>query len=762
MNETDKEFVDSYDSTDKISMTVSDMDMQRQDSKIPTARIHKRESIYDEDTLEEESLYFDDDTSTFYLDSEDGDEYDEYDESLDYDSLVNSPPNFVLILTVIASLFIILPIAGWYLYSNYQEERNKQEKLLEKEREQQMAIKREIDKKIAPFLRRANDAFENFDYKTVGIEVEKILEIDPENQDALLLKDMVATAAKKMAAPLKAKAKSIIDQFDSIDYSHGFEEKLDAFQASLSEANSNFDNGEYVKAQVAYKELTPKLVAFIQLVKHRNSTRDFLYRTVSKQEDLTGIADDVAALQVWDKADAIIKKAKKLYSEGSYQKSSNQLSLANELLDKLRNYSDGIAQVNYAKVKYERLLKVIDRIFLEKFGNPAWQNCKNDCEQAEKFVSAQKWDYAVKKYTSAREQLVKAIALAVLQSEQAKLQKKAYAKFRPVYDKAQVVLKSAKEFAKKVELDNFSEDEQKFEIKELMKRNAKEGCSDAIKLLSALDIKHLNNSDQQKVKDMKVSLQDASDSIIIGPNLPNEITTATLDMTLVKVEPGKFMMGSSDGGSDEKPIHSVTITFPYWVGIFEVTQKQYETIIHDNPSHCIGDKNPVERVSWKNAVDFCKKLTQIEKSSGTIPDGYQFRLLTEAEWEFAARGGNNSGGFEFAGSDNIDEVAWHKNNSEGKPHPVGMKQPNELGLFDMSGNVWEWCYDLYSKYPSTPVTDPIGAKKGRSHVNRGGSWHYYETKGRVSARKSNAPETYLPGSTLTDLGFRICLGKIIK
>jgi serine/threonine-protein kinase len=218
-------------------------------------------------------------------------------------------------------------------------------------------------------------------------------------------------------------------------------------------------------------------------------------------------------------------------------------------------------------------------------------------------------------------------------------------------------------------------------------------------------------------------------------------------MELLLVQPGKFMMG------DKESQHEVTLTKPFWIGKFEVTQEQYEKVTGVNPSGCkySGRDAPVEQVTWSDAAEFCRRLS--EKEGKALPKGYVFRLPTEAEWEYAARGGRNSNGFEYSGSNTPDDVAWSRNNSGGKTNPVGRKKPNELGLYDMSGNVWEWCNDLDGAYLSEPEKDPMGAKTGFLRVNRGGSWLRDARLCRSAIRGKGPPDICADG-----LGFRLAIG----
>ena len=169
-----------------------------------------------------------------------------------------------------------------------------------------------------------------------------------------------------------------------------------------------------------------------------------------------------------------------------------------------------------------------------------------------------------------------------------------------------------------------------------------------------------------------------------------------VSIEMVRVEAGTFMMGIDDGFLDGQNVHQVTLTNNYYIGKYEVTQALWKAVMGKKPSKFKGDNLPVEKVSWDDCLKFIKKLNDIT--------GRDFRLPTEAEWEFAARGGNKSKGYLYSGSNNIANVAWYNNNGGSKSHPVGLKQANELGIFDMSGNVREWCQDLYGDYPNSAQT----------------------------------------------------------
>ncbi len=216
------------------------------------------------------------------------------------------------------------------------------------------------------------------------------------------------------------------------------------------------------------------------------------------------------------------------------------------------------------------------------------------------------------------------------------------------------------------------------------------------------------------------------------------------DMVLVKG--GTFTMGAtseqgSDCDDDERPAHQVMVS-NFYISKYEVTQKQWFEIMGTNPSNFKGDNLPVECVTWNEVQEFIQKLNAMT--------GKNYRLPTEAEWEYTSRGGSRSKGYKYSGSNTIGNVAWYDGNSGGKTHPVGQKIPNELGLYDMSGNVWEWCSDWYGNYGSGSQTNPKGPSSGPGRVNRGGSW----CSGARSCRVSNRYD-YYPGVRDFDLGFRL-------
>ena len=229
-----------------------------------------------------------------------------------------------------------------------------------------------------------------------------------------------------------------------------------------------------------------------------------------------------------------------------------------------------------------------------------------------------------------------------------------------------------------------------------------------------------------------------------------------VSLEMLELPTGSFCMGSNNGNPDEKPVHRVAVNYSFYMGRYEVTQAQWQAVMGNNPSNFKGDlaepyiKLPVEQVSWDDAQNFINKLNELN-------DGFRYRLPTEAEWEYACRAGTTG---DYAG--NLGEMAWYSENSGSKTHPVGGKQPNAWGLFDMHGNVWEWCQDWYhDSYNGAPGDASAWLSRGEQkyRVLRGGSWDGNAAVLRSATRSWQQPDG--PGR-LSNLGFRVVADSLAR
>jgi formylglycine-generating enzyme required for sulfatase activity len=228
---------------------------------------------------------------------------------------------------------------------------------------------------------------------------------------------------------------------------------------------------------------------------------------------------------------------------------------------------------------------------------------------------------------------------------------------------------------------------------------------------------------------------------------------------MVEIPAGTFQMGQI---GIETPVHTVNITKAFYMSKYEITQKQYKDVINSNPSYFFDkDNNPVEDVSWNDAVQFCNELSKKEglEQCYTFENGTTwrcdfdkkgYRLPTEAEWEYACRAGTLTDYYTGTTESQLASAAWYSGNSNSTTHPVGQKVANNFGLYDMSGNVWEWCWDWYSSYIAGTFDDPVGPNSGSYRVERGGSWYDYATNCRSASRYSDFP---VPRSST--IGFRV-------
>lgn len=238
------------------------------------------------------------------------------------------------------------------------------------------------------------------------------------------------------------------------------------------------------------------------------------------------------------------------------------------------------------------------------------------------------------------------------------------------------------------------------------------------------------------------------------PQAGRAFTLAALELKMTWIEPGEFMLGSPDDessrGTDEGPQTRVTLTRGYWLGKSEVTQAQWRAVMGTSPSRFKAPVFPVEQVSWTEAAEFSRRVTERERAAGRLPAGYVYTLPTEAQWEYAAKAGA-TGAF----SAHVDDLAWHDQNSGPGTHPVGTKKPNGWGLHDTLGNVWEWCADWYGPYPGGTVQDYSGPATGSSKASRGGSWW----AGPRGARPANRYRD-MPQNGNDDVGFRLALAPV--
>jgi hypothetical protein len=270
------------------------------------------------------------------------------------------------------------------------------------------------------------------------------------------------------------------------------------------------------------------------------------------------------------------------------------------------------------------------------------------------------------------------------------------------------------------------------------------------------DLQQINILNKQSAYGIKLDefLSAKPEETILAPKqievIAQSVPTAAGDLSLARIPLGLITPDIT------KPKFKVKITYDFSLGQYEVTQSQYRKLMGDNPSTFRGHYNlPVETVTWEQAVEFCKRLTREEHVAGRLAEDYEYRLPTEAEWEYAARAGTDTRFFFGKDSSKIGEYAWTKSNSEAKTHIVGKKSPNPYGLHDIYGNVFEWCYDWYGEYPNMPIDNYSGPETGEARVLRGGYYDQAADEMGAGIRGGHKPVVKSPA-----IGFRICLAPI--
>ena len=247
----------------------------------------------------------------------------------------------------------------------------------------------------------------------------------------------------------------------------------------------------------------------------------------------------------------------------------------------------------------------------------------------------------------------------------------------------------------------------------------------------------------------------APESIVAAPaSNDGTLLTNSVGMDLKLIPAGTFKMGDNSFFlPNMQPTHKVTLTKDFFIGVYEVTQEQYERVMGNNPSFRKDPQKPVDKVSWDDAVEFCRKLSELPEEKAA---GYVYRLPTDAEWEYACRAGTKTV-YSFGDDESqLGDFEWYYENSDGGTHPVGQKTPNGLGLYDMHGNVWEWCENRFYYYAKDSVRDPLGPSSGSNRVSRGGSYLTLASHCRSAVRFQLKPT-----ESFSTLGFRVALSPVM-
>ncbi len=669
------------------------------------------------------------------------------------------------IIAVLLIILVLIGAGGYFGYTKYREvqkskaEQLAREKAAEEERQRQEQLAKETQEKLNSLKKKLKSSFRKGDLSAASAAASEILSIDPQNSYARTMQDRIKEkAGLAETAPVKSRAEMVFERLSRISPEHGFQKKKDTLKLKLNTAKTLFGAKSYGNALGKYQEVITGCRKLVKLDSERNSAMVSSKRSEQEKQSAEKSNASSLAKSIWNSAKSLEDDGKAKLAKGDFSGAKKSFTASEKEYKHAKNYAIGTSALAIIKKQYEAQLAKVKRADIDKFGGADWAEARLAVSSADNAVSSEDWDKALSSYRKAVTLIAKAVEKARGDAELERKQTAAKA----AYDKA---MNTAQGYFTKAQAS-------KRDVP-----SARKFCDAALKELRSVSTTYLDNTARSNLSKLTGEIEFFSKNLWNIPVKDKSWTVPRLDMKFVYVSPGSFMMGTKDGCSYERPVHRVTISKGYWIGKYEVTQTEYQAIMGTKPSYFKGSNNPVEEVSWNDAVKFCEKLTDRERKAGRLPEGYAYRLPTEAEWEYAARGGSKSRSYKYSGSNDLDRVAWYYENSGDsrlddsswsadklksnncRTHEVGTKSGNELGIYDMSGNVREWCNDYWNEdeYYSSSRTDPLGPGTGSHRVYRGGSWNINPFSCRAANRFLGSP-----GRRNWDLGFRVVLAPKIK
>ncbi len=659
----------------------------------------------------------------------------------------------------------------------------------------QDAARLEQQRTLAALLDEAQTLYEARQYGEVSQKVLAALKLDPRNARAAKLQKTIRLAVGvEEAVPKRTEAGRALQKAQLLpDAWPGYAKTLAALEVRQENAEAFYEKEQYGPAVERFQAVIDECAALELTETHRTSAvvaRDKANRTRASAQAPKAEKD---APLLWNEAEQARSRGEADYRNGKFPEARKSWSESATRFAAARTYAEGFQRTEAAREAYESRLAGCDDTLLNEHGGDKWTAVLESAEKAKLLAANARWSDAVGEYEGARVGLPTAID----EAEQNRLRSmvraaltaaqtaKRKGEWQSAFDGASSVLKVDADHAEALALKQEAETHLKPTWCLVTTLNGREvpgtitigtQAWTAPQPLTVKDgalykasFSHEADGKRYSADDVTVTVDWKGERVqrvalreVRGPVAGKPWTVPDLGMMFMPVSAGMFKMGSEDrdADDDEKPVHTVRITRDFWMAKYEATQAEYEALMGENPSRFKGARNPVETVSWAGATAFCAKLTERERKAGRLPAGYEYRLPTEAEWEYAARGGTRSRGFTYAGSNSAGDVAWYSENSSSQTHLAGGKAANELGLYDMSGNVWEWCFDWYDDkyYKETDgASNPVNLAVAASRVKRGGGWYDSASYVRSAYRYG-----YRPSLRYYYLGFRVCLARSVR
>lgn len=664
-------------------------------------------------------------------------------------------------ITAMLFMLILLVLGGGYGCNREVAEQREKARLLAE------AKKTRIEAKVTPLLNSARVAHHEKNYAEALKLIREAFELDPKSSEAARLQKEVRLTCKlaKLAAT-KDDAEAKWTATQKLDRQQGVGKAIDAIKPIADAAAKLFEEKKHDEASAKYQQLAQECDKLKKLdSEHKRAKARRADAEKARASAATANAERDASKK-WSDGTALAESAAVVYEKSQFTDAARMWKVAVTHFSDAEAWAKGTQMVRAAKTAYDKDLVKAKLGLLEKFGGETWAKTKQSVNAAGNMEKEGKWSKSVAAWQVSQAWLKQAV-VATDKAKKKHEREQALANCRAAVARANKTLVLARNTPKhdKKGLTSINEELAAIDkCKEatwyaLLRRSPRKSLASAQRKLEAEKFYFLypdltimadaKDAPLDGLAEGSVEAQEQQKQAADAMGMPVEVQTRKIGIRFRLVPAGKFMMGSpeSEKGDRDETYHQVRITRAFYVGMFEITQGQWKKTKQKNRSQFknAGDDAPVENVQWMDIQSFCLALCKAEG----VPKG-TYRIPTEAEWEYACRAGTTAPFCTGSSEWDFARAGWCTDNSGGTTHPVGKKAPNAWGLYDMHGNVWEWCRDSPRTYTSDAVTDPVG-KGHKSRSIRGGGWY----DKAWSDRSANRGTSLRTGVKENDLGFRI-------